>query len=316
QNIEKKLEAKNATIGASYIKKLETAKTLEPMIVMPNKRYPIYGDSSDGRFHGDKIFKDLIDKEAGRAVFHNEDLKSQLTFIAGYGRKGHRHYDDLSFVFHDGTEVIFNDSGKYNYEKNNPIRKHLISPLAHNSLSVYRENYVISQLQNIREKIYISKYEKNPFYKLIQGVNDSYNGICLKRTLLFFNDNSILILDQFSSDNVNTVAVNFNLGLDISVDKISRSEYHLKGKHEYILKSHISPFTSVLLEDTQNTMCKISNKFGKTESNTRILLRLKTKSSAFLTTIEPKPSHLEVLNFENNVLDLVFKGQELSIEIS
>lgn len=315
-HIEEKLNVENKSLGEKYVQKLKLSKSLDSIIVMPNNRYPIYGDSSDGRFQEQKNFEDFIDEEAGRAIFHNKNLHSQLTFISGYGRKGHKHFDDLSFIFHDGKQVIFNDSGKYNYEKSNPIRKHLISPLAHNSLSVYKENYLISEIQDIKNKVFISKYLITENYKLIQGINNSYSGITLKRTLLFFCDNSILIFDQFSSDNVNTIAVNFNLGLDVTVNKISRTEYHIEGDKKYILKSHISPFTSVLLEDKYNTICKISNKFGKSEPNYRILLRLKTKKGAFLTTIEPEKSQLEIIGVEDNTVSLVFEDQSMKINLS
>src|SRR5699024_488993 len=118
---------------------------------------------------------------------------SQLTFISGYGSKGHKQFDDLSFIFFDGNEVVFNDSGKYNYDLKDPIRKHMISPLAHNSLSLYKENYTVSNNMKAKEAVFINHTKSHKYYKLVQGVNNSYPNLKLVRTLIYFYDNTLLI---------------------------------------------------------------------------------------------------------------------------
>lgn len=315
-SIESKLQANNYSLGDSYVSVLKTAEKIDEIIVMPNNRYPILGDSSDGFYKGEKSYEDFIDVEAGRVILHNEEYNSQLTFVAGYGRKGHKHFDDLSFIFFDGNEVVFSDSGKYNYEKDDYVRRHVISPLGHNSLSVYKENYKISQIPSIKNKISIANIVRSDDYKIIKAYNNSYNNVRLLRTLIYFKNNSILIYDQFDSSVSNTVAVNFNLGLNIEVEKINRDEYHLIGENCYVLKSHINKFTSVKLEDSPGTPCKISEKYNRYEKNKRILLRLKTKKSAFLTSIVPKEIDFQLNDIKNNVIDINFNEENMIIDLS
>lgn len=301
--VEKNLNQVGSTLGEEYVEKLKNAATLDAIISMPNLRYPIYGDSSDGTFKGIKNYDDFIDRKAGRAIFHNKKEKSQLTFICGYGSKGHKHHDDLSFIFYDGNEVLFNDSGKYNYNKNDKIRQHLISPLAHNSLSVYKNNYTISREKADQEKVYIENFMVNDNYKLIKGVNNSYQNTNLIRYITILKNNTIVIIDKFNSKNQNTIAVNFNLGLNITATLLERGKYLIKGTENHILQSHVGKYTSVLLNDSELTPCKISNKFNKYESNQRILYRQKTRTGCFLTTISKENDIIEIIEFnENNII--------------
>lgn len=315
-SIESKLNDNNYSLGDSYVSILKRAEKLDEIIVMPNNRYPILGDSSDGFYKGLKSYEDFVDIQAGRAILHNKSYNSQLTFVAGYGRKGHKHFDDLSFIFYDGVEVVFSDSGKYNYEKDNHFRNHVISPLGHNSLSVYKENYKVSEKVSIKKKVSIDKTVINDEYKIIKAFNYSYNNVELFRTLIYFSNNSILIYDQFDSPVSNTVAVNFNLGLNIDVEKISRDEYHLIGRNQYVLKSHLNKFTSVQLNNSIGTPCIISSNYNKYEQNKRVLLRLKTKKSAFLTSIVQKNIDFHFNGIKNDILDINFNKKNMIIDLS
>ena len=59
-------------MGKEYIYKLDKASSLDAIIAMPNLRYPIYGDSSDGGYNGNKDYSDFIDTKAGRVIFQNQ----------------------------------------------------------------------------------------------------------------------------------------------------------------------------------------------------------------------------------------------------
>lgn len=313
--IENNLNSIGESLGVEYKNQLETSSKIDSIVASPTLRYPIMGDSSDGRFKGEKSYDNFVDYEAGRAIVHNRKYKSQLTFISGYGSKGHKHYDDLSFIFHDGKEYVLNDSGKYNYKKNDPIRRHLISPLAHNSLSKYNELYTLSNLHDEKSKVYLSSFKEFPTYYKLEGWNKSYEKLELNRIIIYFKNNSIVIIDNFNSNEQNTVAVNFNIGLNITVEKKSHSEFNLKGKSEYVLKSHHGTFTSVLLNDSKTTPCKISNRFNKYEENNRILLRQKTRNGSFVTSITPKSHEIKDVNFSNNILTLLLNEEFVEINL-
>lgn len=313
KTIEKRLKKVGSTLGKEYIYKLDKASSLDAIIAMPNLRYPIYGDSSDGRYKGNKDYSDFIDTKAGRVIFQNQHEKSQLTFIAGYGSKGHKHYDDLSFIFYDGREVLLNDSGKYNYDKNDKLRKHMISPLAHNSLSIYNKNYVISNLKSDQEKIYIKNHFIGKKYKLVTGINKSYDGVKLTRNLAILNNDVIVIYDQFESTQQNTIAVNFNLGLNITAERLEFGKFLIKGKRDYILQSHKGLYTCVLLNDSDLTPCKISNTFNRFKPNQRILYRQKTRNGTFLTTLSSSDIRLKIESFDENGLILKCNDESYTI---
>lgn len=316
-NIEKNLNLVNQTLGKKYVEKLNEAMELDSIIAMPNLRYPIYGDSSDGTFKGEKKYTDYVDKEAGRVIFQNEERKSQLTFISGYGSKGHKHFDDLSFIFYDGNEVLFNDSGKYNYNKKDKVRQHLISPLAHNSLSIYKKNYRITSLESDKSSITIDSYKINDDYKIVKGINRNYKKTELIRYMIILKDDTIIMYDKFNSDFQNTIAVNFNLGLNVQATPISRGMYLIEGRKNYILKSHFGKFTSVILNDSNLTPCKISNRFNMYESNQRILFRQKTRAGFFLTTLSKTENDFEITEFnhKNLIVQNNNKVYEIDLEI-
>lgn len=301
-SIEENLNKAQYSLGKVYIEKLKNASSLEGIIAMPNLRYPINGDSSDGTFKGIKNYDDFIDNEAGRAVLQNENNKSQLTFISGYGSKGHKHYDDLSVIFYDGNQVLLNDSGKYNYVKNDSIRKHMISPLAHNSLSIYQENYTLSNSNKDQKEIFIDKYFIGVNYKLIKGINNSYTDTTLIRFVIILDDDTLIFYDKFDSQNQQTIAVNFNLGLSVTAEKLSRGKFLIEGTEKYILQSHYGKYTSVILNDSEVTPCKISNRFNEFESNERILYRQKTKQGFFVTTLSKEKNKIEILDFDDKHL--------------
>ena len=301
-SIEENLNIVQHTLGEKYLEKLNSASNLEGIIAMPNLRYPINGDSSDGTFKGIKIYDDFIDKEAGRVVFQNENRKSQLTFISGYGSKGHKHYDDLSFIFYVDKQILLNDSGKYNYVKKDKIRQHMISSLAHNSLSLYRKNYLLSNLEKDQERIYIDDYFIGEDYKIVKGVNNGYADTSLIRYVVILDDDTLIIFDKFDSQNQNTIAVNFNLGLGVKAKMLSRGQFLVEGIENYILQSHYGKYTSIILNDSEITPCKISNRFNTFESNQRILYRQKTKKGFFLTTLSKEKNEIKILNFDEKNL--------------
>lgn len=314
-NIEENLNMEGESLDKKYLERLNKALKLDAIIVKPNKRYPIVGDSSDGQFKKEKSFNNFVDREAGRVILHNRGKRSQLAFISGYGSKGHKHYDDLSFTFHDGKKDIFNDSGKYNYKTKDPIRKHVVSTLGHNSLSVYKENYSLSNDKKIMKQIGIESFNDKSEYYVVKGFNKSYEGLLLERTIIFFKTNTIIILDQFTSKNQNTIAVNFNLGLGVKAEEIGKGKYRIKSDKTYILESHINRFTSVLLNDSNSTPCKISNKFNQYESNQRILYRQKTKKGEFLTSIINEKDELRNLSFDGKILNLELNKKKYNINL-
>lgn len=318
EGIEARLNEIDETIGERYVRRLQRAKELDEIIVSPIKRYPMVGDSGDGRYYGNKRFDNLIDYEAGRAIVHNESFNSQLTFICGYGRKGHKHHDDLSFLFFDGYEYILNDSGKYNYQKNDKIRKHMISPDAHNSFYKINELYKINEVQHVKEKVKIQAFEEFKTHHRIVGKNDGYPGLALKRTIIYEKKtNSIILIDEFNSEQQNTVAVNFNLGVGVRPEKLSRGKYLLHGNHKNTLKleAHIGRYTDSIIDDSIRHQSKISRRFNEYDENKRVIFRQKTLRGLFITSITTNENNITCEKLNDSIIKITINEDEIFTSI-
>lgn len=77
----------------------------------------------------------LYDEEAGFAVFKDtRDRGRYLIFrIQDRPPAAHAHDDALSVVFQERGVDVFADGGKYSYNYDDPIRRHLVSRAAHNT---------------------------------------------------------------------------------------------------------------------------------------------------------------------------------------
>lgn len=110
----------------------------------PNGASTLFGDSNLSikelaRFTGDRLFN-----EAGYAFLAGQDETANNSYLAvrtGFPSNIHRHSDDFSFEWSERGQVILQDSGRYSYEYENPMRVFLTSSRAHNTVTVNGENY-------------------------------------------------------------------------------------------------------------------------------------------------------------------------------
>src|SRR5699024_4961685 len=105
-----------------------------------------------------------------------------FTFKSGYKRLTHKHKDDLSVTYYvDGHDILV-DSGKYNYSYTDKNRQYIVSPLAHNTITIEDETY---ELQNPYEDqlfLNIKSVRNQDDFKITSGINNLYKDTSLKRT--------------------------------------------------------------------------------------------------------------------------------------
>lgn len=110
----------------------------------PNGSSTLFGDTNLSykdipKFTGDRIFN-----EAGYAFlagrWHGQE-NSYLAVRTGFPSNIHRHSDDFSFEWSEYGKVIFQDSGRFSYDYDDPCRMFLTSTRAHNTVTVNGGNY-------------------------------------------------------------------------------------------------------------------------------------------------------------------------------
>ncbi|MGO4733228.1 heparinase II/III domain-containing protein [Paenibacillus sp. 2KB_22] len=197
------------SLGEEFQKKINLSSSYFGNIAKGNGSLPMIGDTGLHKFSNLKqTGENFLDAQAGIAVLRGGKNTTWVSFVCGYASTTHKHHDDLSIgLFYKGNDV-FVDSGKYNHDANDPIRKYIRSPNAHCTIIIKGETY---DLNTSFDKIKISGYQRTKYYDLIKGYNNAYDNISIERTIYFFKPEIVLLLDVVVSSKPITVVQNFNL---------------------------------------------------------------------------------------------------------
>src|SRR5699024_12801223 len=98
-----------------------------------------------------------------------------------------QHNDQSTSLYKYGTDVLV-DSVIYNYDKNSEIRKYLISPKAHSTITVKGKNYSILPVAKNMDLIQTTGFYTNSAYDIVSGIHHAYKGIKLSRTVILLKD--------------------------------------------------------------------------------------------------------------------------------
>ncbi len=204
-------------------------------LIKPDLKFPLWGDSQVEvvnqemieKFDNDKRLVDLtknyslpsmVSFDNNIATFRTGTPdKSYLCLFANYYSKVHKHNDDLSFIFQTFKTDIFTDQGYYGYEQT--YRPQLASALAHNTVVVNNSNYSLDGKDKYSK---LTSYTREDDYEIVEAEHNFYDGIHLRRKLIYIHPNVIIVKDK--SDNVSltkSLTQIFNLGenaTDISVN--------------------------------------------------------------------------------------------------
>lgn len=319
------LNAFKLSLGKQFQSRMHSADGYFSHLVKPDRTLPMIGDTSKTkRMNVTKEYSPFLDVEAGIAILQSKkktdpELSTWLSFVCGYGSRTHKHNDDLSInLFYGGHDVLI-DSGKYNYNKKDPIRKYIISPQAHSTISVKDKKYPITDVNLSREKIKIIGFTSNKNYQMVKGINKSYKEIEIERTVLYFPDDIIIVLDKVTSDNDNTYTQTFNLSPDVSIKDIDSNKIHTEvGNEQIVFRQHLGMSSSVIHEGNKETpVAIISEEFGKVIETKQCCFIKQGSNKVFLTSIElgNRNNRLKSLYYdeENEVLMVKIDYKHFSI---
>ncbi|MEK4621809.1 MULTISPECIES: heparinase II/III family protein [Priestia] len=218
-----------------FDKALDNMNIYEQYLVMPNKDYPTFGDTERLKVPGftqipllgEKAFKD-----SGVAFLRNDwktaERPMYLMFSSAFHSTVHKQADDLSFILSYGSTDFFVDGGKYNYNQEDPYRQYFTSVFAHNSIAINDQSYAINPDKVGQSKIV--NFKSTPSYSYVTGRHTLYDNIVVKRTMIYIKPSNIIIHDEILSDDENKYSQIFNIGADVTVNKISDKDFLLKSQ--------------------------------------------------------------------------------------
>ncbi|WP_407920422.1 heparinase II/III domain-containing protein [Gottfriedia solisilvae] len=256
-------------------------------------------------------------KESGISVFRNESnhFQSYLFFVSAFHSTVHKHADDLSFIFMKGKTEFFVDSGLYNYELNDSMRKYMTSTYAHNTITVDNKSYEIKK-ENIDQAV-IQNGDIESDYSYVVGKHELYPGVTINRVMLYVkNTDSILIFDKMNSKKIHTYTKVFNVGENVNFSQKAQNQFLLSSKIEsnqieLINLDNKSTYQSYI--GSKNPLAGYkSNVFNKAISIQQIRFSTKDKVANFRTILNAENGK-GISNFyvtgDNKILnfDLRFK---------
>jgi hypothetical protein len=171
----------------------------------------------------------------GRIAIFQTNRKSPSPFYflltSAFHSKTHKHADDLSFILSSGKTDFFVDSGKYNYEENTAFRKYFRSTLAHNTLTVDGQSYSLTS--PVSNRPFFENYAINNEHDYVKARHQLYSGVKIIRTAIYIKkSNSILLNDQFLSNQQHVYTQSFNVGKNVNVVRKNPNVFILNSKIE------------------------------------------------------------------------------------
>lgn len=190
--------------------------------VMPDGRYAQFGDTDlvpapawvlehDASARGFRAFP-----EAGTVVYRGES--SYLMSVAWYHSAGHKHSDELSFVWGEAGRRIIIDTGRYGYYYREPGRLYAESSPGHNTLTLD------TPFTWRKKQVYGSAIEKS-------GTRDGWHfvsarnpllearGATHRRTLLYQPGAWLIVIDDVGARSCVPTVRRFHFAPDFAVDR-------------------------------------------------------------------------------------------------
>lgn len=324
--VESFLKENNLTLGKEIRQRLLQTNDYIQYMIKPDQQVPLIGDSQIGKVTWvKKSYESFSDMHAGISILQSKGEQANeatwLAFICGYGRKTHKHRDDLSIsLFYNGKDILV-DSGRYNYDSKDKIRQYFLSPQSHSTITIVGKDYTIDEPFKMRNKIKTTSFVSNPIYDYVKGVNEAYEGSKLSRGIVFFKPDIIVIHDKIINESEEVVQQIFNFAPNANVELLSNDELVANIENE---EAHFKQLinineTEIFSGDRETPRAVISEEFGKLTDNTQASFTQQGKSVEFVTiiTLGNGKEKLEKTTFDSKkgMLNICISGEEYKIII-
>lgn len=328
RSTEDSLQKNNLTLGKEITERLALTEKYFQLILKPNKGLPAIGDTTASIMKSAKLYDPpfFVDEEAGIAILQDKDESSPLnstwiSFISGYGRKTHKHRDDLSFNLYYKGNDIFVDSGKYNYVRKDKYRKYIVSPFAHNTVAIEGMDYKLLDPLKGRDIIKITGYTSNPIFDMVKGINNAYTDTKIERTLLFFKPDILIIFDKMESELERNFKQIFNLAHTSEILSKSNDLAKIKAGEETIDIVQVLGADNIesFAGDRETPRAILSERFGKLIDNAQLEFSKKGMEVHYLTVIKmgANNNRLNDISFDrtSQILDIEIDDKKLSLPL-
>lgn len=295
----------------------------------PDYRLPLIGDTSGTQKNSfPKCYGNFIDTEAGIAILqekNNEqpDKSLWLCFIAGYNNVNHKHKDDLSILLYNKGYDLFVDSGKYNYERKNPIRRYCKSIAAHNTIQIGSDLNGYDILPNVgfKNKPHITDFFQAKEYIIIKGVNPTYPKAHVERTIVFIKSSILVVYDAIKCNGEENCIQSFNLAPNMTYKEISKNKFMFSIEDYNIMYEQHNKVDEIQFKEADKNVPQaiISETFNTLTDITQVKANKKGVNNFFLTSINLEPEQYTIkylnVNDEKRLLTIHINNEKLEIYI-
>ena len=307
----------NIKINSPQIEQnLNKCNLVTQQMIYQNGKIPPIGDGASLNSNIKSINKSCFYKEAGWLVIKDEC--KYISFKSGMISDAHKHIDDCSLLVRYAGRDIFVDSGMYNYDREDPIRKYVESAAGHSGL------YPVS-LYNILSPEYCRKiycdagiryYLETKDSKYAQGYYILKNGFCAERTIQDY-DGVLKINDSFRSNNLERVETRFCLHPKTKLLK--------KYKNFFLFKNNGLYFSIKISTSSQNFSINLQDGYyseyaNEFEQNKILVLSIMNENFSNVETVLKYGFNIEDvldellvdINIINNEVNVRCNGHKMS----
>ncbi|MFD2830021.1 heparinase II/III domain-containing protein [Corticicoccus populi] len=320
--IERYLKLSGKSFNKTILGYLNLSSKYLDTIKAPNNRLPAIGDSNNTIRKSPKYYNNFCDVEAGIGVLqYNKEKPFYTNFICGYSSQVHKHKDDFAVGINYNGEDFIIDAGKFNYNRNSPIRNYMISTEAHSVFSLKDYSYDIKANNRFTRNIKISGYNFNDQISFIKGTHADYNNTDtrLARTVMQIDGLPVfIIVDDCLTDSLMNFSQVFNLHEKIKVTQ-KNDKYYLEGKNEtLVIKQFVKVDSgSIILGDRTIPAAVNTTGFGEVTETKQIKFeKCSDDYNIFLTAIYDENEINELtISYINKELKIVLNDKEYCLSI-
>ena len=218
---------------------------------------------------------------------------SWLMLRSGFNCLTHKHRDELSVVWWAKGRDILIDPGMYNYVSGDVIRAYMNGVSAHSTVSVDNKDYALPP-ENIDNLITRAGMLENMLENgrhRFRAYNNLYDGVNIERSLINFDENTLIIIDNIVSGDIHEYTQIFHLAENIDVQSSQPEEAVAKVSEEWNLSvRQLIAADSVKVVRGQNSenseMSLRSTGLNKAIPTSSILFSAQSSNYRFVTILQ------------------------------